>query len=678
MSNSKSHPNNCTCGCKHTDLLQDSSTQIILYKVESKNKYYGTLYYDKILDRLCFSNKNNKIINLTDKRSTIEFNTNKDRIMPFMGGMDGKDGDIGPIGPKGPQGDSFIFKDIWQPSIQYFHNDLVKDSDDYENIYICIKDIESTKSPSKDSENWKFFFGNSINFRGHWKGKTQYNINSVVIDNITKNVYICIKTISDNIPPHQNKSFVPFLNIKALFGNKVQELHNMKNDLEKMIKDMSDINDIESSSNFKNEWMKGQTYLKNDIVVDSTDNKLYVCKNDITSDKNPSESILNWKMMEEIYYKGEWNSIYDYDINSSITYGSRLYISTGFIEKNTEKPSLNKTWKRLDNGDVASIGLRYRKYWKTNTEYKYNDLVKDISNENIYIFIGNKSIKSDIHPFKDSENWTFFSGNGFNFDGEWNIDKQYYINNAVIDPKNTGLYIATKSIKDDILPSESNNWKLLLSLNNYGMNGQSINNTLFAFATNGNCCLSYNIDKGLSSFNFENCSNNHIQSNTDVYNYIMFNVEKTCIYPLVFNYINKSNKKYFNFNETPPAIYITSSGFYKITCNIAYYGSIYDFICSVSVVNSSDNNRKPEEIMFSKNKSINRPYNDSRPDKYYETPEDPDTVFQCINYTFPFSMKEDNTAYLLLMLLKFGSHNSGKKIFIKPVNTWMCIERIGD
>jgi len=639
------HPNNCTCGCKHNNLKRDSKDKIVLNEIKLKNQYFGKIYYDITLDRLCFSNKNGNIVNLTNKPIINSINN----ITPFMGGMDGKEG---PPGPPGKNAPPLVFKSLWKNDTEYCVNDIVIDKKDNSNLYICVNDNINIE-PSKNNDYWSFFFGNNILFKGKWKGNIEYSENNLVIDDINTNIYICLNKTKDNIPPHQSKNYSLFMNTKGLFRSRIQEIDNMKLDLDNMIKDISDIAD--GNTNFKKEWVSDILYMKDDIVVDENDNRLYVCKNDIKSNISPSNDFSKWLLLNgDYYYKGEWDTSIEYNINSVVSYGSRLYVSQNDIIKNSQRPSLNNNWKRVDDGDVYSIGLRYRDIWKSGNEYKYNDMVKD-NYGNLYIVHSRSSFVSSLEPSKDLDNWTFFSGNGFTFIGEWEKSKDYRINNVV--KYNGSLYICNNNDDDNVEVNKSNRWRLLLSEEILGSNTSSV---LFSFITNGMCCISYDKESRTSSFNFKKCINSHKPNTTPIYNPIEFDIKNECIYPVSFNYINKTCN-FYSFNEKPPALYITSQGFYRITCNIAYYGTLYDFDCSVSVV--TPQNRKPEEIIFSRNKSVNK-YDDGGGDNISH-----------FNYTFPFTIKERNI-YQILLLLKFGKHNTGKKICILPVNTWITIERI--
>jgi hypothetical protein len=159
------------------------------------------------------------------------------------------------------------------------------------------------------------------------------------------------------------------------------------------------------------------------------------------------------------------------------------------------------------------------------------------------------------------------------------------------------------------------------------------------------------------------------------------------------NLIGKNTGQSYDYIDGNNAVYIINPGLYRITYNITYHGSIYDFISTVRMTDESDPDNKKElnHVMHSYNISRNRPYeeydnnDDKSKDKKYTSMKNIDRYTKIINHSFYLlDKKRDdlddpmNVSYKLSLCMKKYSKNVGKKLYIHPITTWMCVEKVSE
>ena len=378
---------------------------------------------------------------------------------------------------------------------------------------------------------------------------------------------------------------------------------------------------------------------------------------------------LNNKTYGQVYYDIEEERIYFKSINGKV------------------RCLTDKNPKKIPNT------INYKNLWTEEKVYEVNDVVKDASDyNNLYICV--KGGKSDIYP-KNNDSWDFFLGNQFIFRGLWDHEQEYSLNHCVIDKTDRSLYIAKNRIKSNVPPSGDDNWDIFFC--SYWIKPttsfvdtpiQSAPNTLIqstptvqpdvlrpdvirpdvlpsnfmGIFTNGHCCCHYDALTGLSVFS--PCENHKSPEESNMYNNFTIKVNKI-ITALPLSLIAQNNTKYYDYDIDNGMVYVKEPGFYKITYNITYHGSIYDVKSKVSIIRN-----KPEPIMYSNNSHVNRQLTDQIIDKYYLENEQ----LRHINHTFFLPIKDGNAG--LMLNIKLNEYNTGKIIFIHPIQTWMVIEKL--
>lgn len=126
------------------------------------------------------------------------------------------------------------------------------------------------------------------------------------------------------------------------------------------------------------------------------------------------------------------------------------------------------------------------------------------------------------------------------------------------------------------------------------------------------------------------------------------------------------NPKYGNITRIDNGnIIIKDNGFYRVTYNFAYHGSIYDIISCLSILGNNKNNIIPHSI----HRSINRNKNDQEDDLYYNNNENINTI----NHIF--YLKVSDAPIRLTFILKLHEYNIGKILCIHKEKSWICVDR---
>jgi hypothetical protein len=435
---------------------------------------------------------------------------------------------------------------------------------------------------------------------------------------------------------------------KIIFENRFGETISLCNNREFILKDKKGKLD-NSIIKFYGIWKNGIMYNENCIVKDQNDyGSLYISKKIHNSRCPPNKDSINWS----------------------------LFISNGFT---------------------------FRGIWEPLEVYKYNHCVIDKQTSNLYICIKSSAI-GDL--LTDNTIWSIFIPNLSNYikntDTELTNDvNSFYLNNVEKmnnkEEKNKRMESYDDKLMEDIyedllIPEDSctiPELENLPKLNNTVNNCQSIP-TFFSVFTNGACCYKFNKKLGMSVFDVENCCYGH-KSPSKMYSCkkIYLRNDNEIILPLLL--VAKNDTGYYE--QTDSLISIKKHGYYRVTYNIAYHGSIYDLLSKVNVVKQD----KQDTLLYSVNKSNNRllPYEiltcdslqllpgDDK-DKYYEydgtKSETLDKLTQYINHTFYLPIKKESNNkknyFSVQLTLKINKYNRNKVIYIHPIKTWISIERL--
>tara|TARA_Y100000768_G_C23951905_1_gene670649 strand:+ start:311 stop:1681 length:1371 start_codon:yes stop_codon:yes gene_type:complete len=366
----------------------------------------------------------------------------------------------------------------------------------------------------------------------------------------------------------------------------------------------------------------------------------------------------NGKDGQSFIYMGEYNNQKNYKPNNIISYDNNLYIAKENIID--EDPNLEKKWKLF-----MGRGFKFEGLWEKNKNYKINNAVIDKINMGLYISTKNDPHKN-INPSANKNSWKvlflsewinikkelkLFEENKKDLEslisltnnkllvrnkGQWVQNDRYFTNDII--KYNNNIYIASNPIKSSKIPSDDMNWILLIET------PTTTHNALFF-----GVLKSYTLD-----------------------NLLKYKIEQV-FYKIPINYVQNNNSQCYNFKED--SVNIIKEGDYRITYNIVYHGSIYDFTSGITIKDAlSEQEQKDnyEFISFSLNKDKNRQSNDTIPDNYYETMENDNINY--INHSFIIPIKKSE--YNLSLGIKFNKRNVNKTIFIHPIKTFLTIEKI--
>jgi hypothetical protein len=326
----------------------------------------------------------------------------------------------------------------------------------------------------------------------------------------------------------------------------------------------------------------------------------------------------------KIYYDKETDNIYFENKNKDI---KQLSINTRTIN------ILDKKTPHILQNDNICL---FKGVWNDDILYTIDEIV--IFENSIYINIQNNT---NIKPLNNNDYWNVILNN--------TNDKI----NTVINPS---------TLKNEIIIDDSIED---LIYNNISSNG------LFFVIFNNNDQYIYD---RLSNTTVKN-TEKHIEQNI---NNIKKIIIKKDIETIMLNLVGKSDDFFFDYISSNNSIHIIKNGFYKITYNIAYHGSVYNVKSMISIIDNNLQNNNIQHIRHSYNKSINRPINDILPDSYYEKEDDFEEKIMYINHSFILPLRNESVEsnYQILLNLKFFDNNLNKIIYIHPTYTWMSIETI--
>ena len=194
---------------------------------------------------------------------------------------------------------------------------------------------------------------------------------------------------------------------------------------------------------------------------------------------------------------------------------------------------------------------------------------------------------------------------------------------------------------------------------------------------NGSCCIKCDGESKTSMIDYDNCPHGHQDKSTStIYQLQEIDIdENSNVIAIPFSFINICNGCAFDYDSESKNISIKEPGFYSMTYNITYHGSIYNFLARVTTFQRECNCVVGKIIPTSVSKCNNRPVCDAQSAEFYNCPCDVEDVVNTCNFTFFFCLKEGNICNLLLNL-KFPPTNYCQKIFIHPIKTWINIQKL--
>lgn len=313
--------------------------------------------------------------------------------------------------------------------------------------------------------------------------------------------------------------------------------------------------------------------------------------------------------------------------------------------KNSKDKSVPLIGKKIIK--IRESKILYQGVWSKDVFYEANELVHDPEDNNrLYICI--KTHQSEVNPREDAKYWRLICS-GTSQD---NILKKYVKEQS------------TQETQSIFLPSESM------------PNVKNDVSYVYAMMTNRLCCIKYNEDSGTTEM-VDSCQNKHTRSESDsVRDTRRIEVTKGMTLNIPINYVIRREGSFVGYNNEVKNIIINKSGFYKITYNITYYGSISSVVSRVALLNISSD--RGGIVQQSVHRSINR-VGQLDDDEFYEDINNENDIIQTINHTCYTEVdisKFDDYACRVVLTSTFGDKSIGKSLYLLPIRTWLKVKKI--
>ena len=204
---------------------------------------------------------------------------------------------------------------------------------------------------------------------------------------------------------------------------------------------------------WKGDWADLTTYAINDIV--KYGGYVYICNEGHTADTLLENDQSKWDLFAESFdWKGAWATGTYYKVNDTVKYGGLVYLC------NTEHTSAATSASGLEadqsKWDVFSRGNDWKGAWATGTRYKLNDIVKYGG----YTYVCNQGHTSAATASDglevDQSKWDTYNA-GLEYKGDWQTSTRYKLNDLV--KNGAGVYICIADhIAGGVFSSDNANW----------------------------------------------------------------------------------------------------------------------------------------------------------------------------------------------------------------------------
>jgi len=186
-------------------------------------------------------------------------------------------------------------------------------------------------------------------------------------------------------------------------------------------------NQFSDGQDWKGDWTGTTLYKVNDIV--KYGGYVYICNEGHTSQSTLEQDQSKWDLFaESLDWKGDWGTATTYKVNDLVKYGGYIYIA------NTAHTSAATAALGLENDqskwDLFSKGIDWKGAWTTSIRYKLGDLVKYggvtyVCNQH---HTSSASAASGLEV--DQAKWDYFN-QGIEYKGTWNSAVRYKVNDVV-------------------------------------------------------------------------------------------------------------------------------------------------------------------------------------------------------------------------------------------------------
>jgi len=196
-------------------------------------------------------------------------------------------------------------------------------------------------------------------------------------------------------------------------------------------------NKFSDGTDWKSDWTTTTFYKINDIV--RYGGIIYICNTGHTAQANLEADQSKWdQFATSIDWKDNWTASTVYKANDLVKYGGNIYLcNTGHTAAASNALGLEAD---ILKWDIFSEGQDWKQNWATATRYKVNDIVK--YGGTLYVCnTGHTSAATAALGLEDDQNKWDYLNKGFEYLGEWANSTRYKVNDVVL--YGATLYIAT-------------------------------------------------------------------------------------------------------------------------------------------------------------------------------------------------------------------------------------------
>jgi hypothetical protein len=192
-------------------------------------------------------------------------------------------------------------------------------------------------------------------------------------------------------------------------------------------------NQFSDGQAWKGDWTGTTLYKENDIV--KYGGYVYICNNGHTSSATLEVNQDDWDLFAESFdWKTNWATGTTYKVNDLVKYGGLVYLcKTAHTSAATASLGLELDQSKWD---LFSKGVDWKGTWGSTTRYKVGDLVKYGG----VTYVANAGHNSQTYLEDDQSKWDYFN-QGIEFQGTWTGTTRYKINDVV--KNGGGTYICT-------------------------------------------------------------------------------------------------------------------------------------------------------------------------------------------------------------------------------------------
>ena len=212
-------------------------------------------------------------------------------------------------------------------------------------------------------------------------------------------------------------------------------------------------NQFADGISWEEDWQADTVYKINDIV--KYGGYVYICNEGHESQTLLEDDQSKWDLFAESFdWTGEWQTGTQYKVNDLVKYGGLVYVcKTPHSSAATSTLGLEAN---QSDWDIFSKGTDWKGAWATSTRYKVNDVVKYGG----YTYVcnaGHTSASSAVSGLElDQSKWDTYNA-GLEYKGDWQTSTRYKLNDLV--KNGAGVYICIADhIAGGVFSSDNANW----------------------------------------------------------------------------------------------------------------------------------------------------------------------------------------------------------------------------